>query len=53
MTALHRSGRRAEALRLFQTTRHHLVQELGLEPDSILCATHQRIRTDTPEFLRT
>jgi DNA-binding SARP family transcriptional activator len=53
MTALHRSGRRAEALRVFRTTRHHLVQELGLEPGSILCVTHQRILTDAPELLRT
>lgn len=32
MLALYRSGRRAEALAVFQDTRRHLVEELGLEP---------------------
>ncbi|MEU5094639.1 AfsR/SARP family transcriptional regulator [Streptomyces sp. NPDC020996] len=53
MTALHRSGRRAEALRVFQATRQHLVRELGLEPDGILRATHQQILTDAPTLLPT
>ncbi|GAB3887131.1 hypothetical protein GCM10029964_052610 [Kibdelosporangium lantanae] len=32
MLALHRSGRRADALRVFQSTRSTLREELGLEP---------------------
>ena len=36
MRALAATGRDAEALRVFQTHRHHLVEELGLEPTSRL-----------------
>ena len=36
MTALYRSGRRAEALRVYQDVRRHFAEELGLEPGAEL-----------------
>ncbi|MFX0574448.1 BTAD domain-containing putative transcriptional regulator [Nocardia nepalensis] len=45
MTALHRAGRRAEALAAYQHTRRQLVEDLGLEPGSALVDLHQRILT--------
>jgi DNA-binding SARP family transcriptional activator/tetratricopeptide (TPR) repeat protein len=45
MLALHRSGRRAEALRLYADTRRLLVEELGVEPGSELQRLHQSILT--------
>ncbi|MCW8381395.1 AfsR/SARP family transcriptional regulator [Streptomyces justiciae] len=51
MTALHREGRRGDALTVFRDTRRHLVQELGIEPGSILRNTHQKILSDTHEIL--
>jgi len=36
MTALYRSGRRAEALRAYQDVRRHYAEELGLEPGAEL-----------------
>ncbi|MFE7722539.1 BTAD domain-containing putative transcriptional regulator [Nocardia rhizosphaerihabitans] len=46
MTALHDSGRRAEALAVYLDARQRLVTDLGLEPSAALAALHQRILTD-------
>ncbi|MFG2953090.1 BTAD domain-containing putative transcriptional regulator [Streptomyces sp. NPDC048291] len=46
MAALHRAGRRADALTVFRNTRHHLVRELGIEPGTVLHRTHQQILSD-------
>jgi DNA-binding SARP family transcriptional activator/tetratricopeptide (TPR) repeat protein len=46
MLALHRSGRRAEALQTFQRLRRTLVDELGVEPCATSQQLHQRILTD-------
>ncbi|WP_194814972.1 AfsR/SARP family transcriptional regulator [Nocardia sp. XZ_19_385] len=46
MTALHDSGRRAEALAVYLEARQRLVTDLGLEPSAPLAALHQRILTD-------
>lgn len=49
MAALHRSGRRADALMVFHDTRQHLVRELGVEPGSLLHRTHQQVLRDPSE----
>ncbi|MCM2387234.1 AfsR/SARP family transcriptional regulator [Streptomyces albipurpureus] len=46
MRALHRGGRRAEALDVFRTLRARLVEELGLEPSAALQRLHQEVLTD-------
>ena len=43
MTALYRSGRQADALEVFDRTRRHLDEELGLEPSAALRALRQRV----------
>ncbi|WP_078876463.1 BTAD domain-containing putative transcriptional regulator [Streptomyces sp. 150FB] len=43
MLALHRSGHRAEALRLFRDTRSHLLLELGSEPGPEIQQMRQKI----------
>jgi DNA-binding SARP family transcriptional activator len=43
--ALHRAGRRAEALRAYGDLRRHLVSELGVEPSPALQQLHVRILT--------
>lgn len=48
MRALHRSGRQAEALRVFRDTRDRLVAELGVEPGAALQRLHQQILTADP-----
>ena len=48
MLALYRSGRHADALEIYQATRRHLVEELGIEPSGDLRELHQAIlRQDT------
>ncbi|MFJ8039129.1 AfsR/SARP family transcriptional regulator [Kitasatospora sp. NPDC096147] len=49
MLALHRSGRRAEALAEYATTRALLVEELGVEPGQQLSRLHQSILRGGPE----
>ncbi len=51
MTALYRSGRLADALNLYQETRHRLVDELGAEPGPALAEAHQRILRSDPSLL--
>ncbi|GAA3000848.1 AfsR/SARP family transcriptional regulator [Actinokineospora diospyrosa] len=48
MRALHRSGRRAEALEVYRTCRAVLVDELGIEPGEELRRVQQQIIADTP-----
>lgn len=50
MTALWRSGRRVEALEVYQAGRDVLVEQLGIEPDPSLRELHQAILAadDTP-----
>jgi predicted ATPase/DNA-binding SARP family transcriptional activator len=43
MTALYRSGRQTDALAVYQHTRRHLVQELGLDPGPALQSLHSQI----------
>jgi DNA-binding SARP family transcriptional activator len=48
MLALHRSGRRHEALEVYRTLRRNMIEELGLEPGSDLKQVHQTLLADTP-----
>jgi DNA-binding SARP family transcriptional activator/Flp pilus assembly protein TadD len=48
MLALHRCGRRAEALRVYREGRDVLVGQLGLEPGAGLRRLHARILADDP-----
>lgn len=47
MVALYRSGRQAEALRVFQQLRHQLDQDLGLAPGGELVAIERAIAAGT------
>jgi DNA-binding SARP family transcriptional activator len=48
MLALYRSGRQAEALRVYQETRDALVEELGLEPGPALQRLEKAVLTQDP-----
>ncbi|MGA8115995.1 MAG: AfsR/SARP family transcriptional regulator [Actinocatenispora sp.] len=48
MVALHRSGRREEALRVFQDLRGAMAEELGLEPSKRLHRLQQAVLSDDP-----
>ncbi len=48
MIALYRSGRHAEALRLFQDGRRVLAEELGIDPGSELSRIYQQVLTRDP-----
>ncbi|HEY4457773.1 MAG TPA: AfsR/SARP family transcriptional regulator [Pseudonocardiaceae bacterium] len=52
MAALHRCGRRAEALDSYRAGRDVLIGELGIEPGEELRAIQQRILADAPEPVR-
>ncbi|WP_436501294.1 BTAD domain-containing putative transcriptional regulator [Actinokineospora sp. HUAS TT18] len=48
MVALHRAGRQADALRLFESTRRVLAEDLGVDPGPGLREAHEQIlRADT------
>lgn len=49
MVALHRSGRRGEALSVYQRLRTTLVRELGLEPSAALSRLQRSILVTHPE----
>lgn len=51
MLALHRSGRRSEALDVYQRLRSNLVRELGLEPSAALRRLQRSILMAGPETL--
>ncbi|NBM17650.1 AfsR/SARP family transcriptional regulator [Streptomyces sp. GC420] len=53
MLALHRSGRRGEALSVYQRLRATLVRELGLEPSPALSRLQRSILVAQPETLGT
>ncbi|TDD99068.1 BTAD domain-containing putative transcriptional regulator [Jiangella asiatica] len=48
MTALYRSGRSADALRVYRDTRRVLIDELGIEPGPHLRSAHQRVLVSDP-----
>lgn len=48
MIALHRSGRRHEALEIFRLLRRNMIEDLGLEPGEELRQLHQALLADAP-----
>ena len=48
MLALYRCGRQADALRVYQDTRHVLVEELGLQPSRAIVELEQAILRQDP-----
>jgi DNA-binding SARP family transcriptional activator len=48
MIALYRSGRRSEALEVYQELRRNMVEDLGLEPGKDLIRLQQSLLSDTP-----
>ncbi|MEZ0069937.1 DNA-binding SARP family transcriptional activator [Streptacidiphilus sp. MAP12-20] len=51
MVALHRSGRRGEALNVYQRLRATLIEELGLEPSAALGRLQRSILLSSPDTL--
>jgi DNA-binding SARP family transcriptional activator/WD40 repeat protein len=51
MLALHRSGRRAEALHAFERARRALAQELGVEPSPELVDLRRRVADADPSLM--
>ncbi len=47
MIALYRSGRRLEALEVFQRLRARMIDEVGLEPSKMLWHVHQAVLADS------
>ena len=50
MLALYRSGRQADALEVYQRTRAHLAEQLGLEPGPVLKAMQSQILQQAPSL---
>jgi DNA-binding SARP family transcriptional activator/tetratricopeptide (TPR) repeat protein len=50
MRALHRTGRKVEALEVFARTRAYLADELGLDPGTALREVHREILQDQPSL---
>ena len=50
MVALYRCDRQAEALEVYREGRHHLVEELGLEPSPRLQALERAVLAQSPEL---
>jgi YVTN family beta-propeller protein len=50
MLALYRSGRQAEALELYRSTRSDFDREVGLEPSADLTELHRRILNNDPDL---
>ena len=51
MLALYRADRQADALTVFRDARHHLHDELGVEPGAALQQLHQQILAADPELV--
>ncbi|GIH96808.1 BTAD domain-containing putative transcriptional regulator [Planobispora siamensis] len=52
MLAQYRAGQRAEALRTYQRTRRHLLEQIGLEPGPTLRRLHEQILRDESALMR-
>ncbi|MEO9322696.1 BTAD domain-containing putative transcriptional regulator [Nocardioides sp. C4-1] len=50
MTALYRCGRQAAALEVYQEGRHHLAEELGVDPSPALRRLHERVLRQDPSL---
>ena len=50
MLALFRAGRQSEALEVFTTLRHTLIEDLGVEPSQLVRELHGRILRADPEL---